>query len=224
MAKRKKEKKAQYHSGRIKNLVETVVLAIKQYPEMLENTDKLHSLLKEKLEGYGKVEHCFNCRRSMKIQVVNLNPLHTILLRAMANSVREEVEKGVPFTQANRTHIDKLWIPTAVKKQQSNAGYLNLIKQPEDTKKSGYWVITNWGWAALRGEQIHESARVWNKMLLERSPEMTTLGAVNEKYLEKMEEQRRYGKAVKQADYRVDLKDYKPVEWANYGGSVEEEI
>lgn len=213
----KKTKQAQHQSGRIKNLVETVVLAIKQYPDMLENTERLHALLKEKLEGYGKVEHCFNCRRSMKV-----NPLHTILLNAMAKSVREEVATGVPFTRANRTHVDKLWIQTAVKKQQSNAGYLNLIKQPEDTKKSGYWVITSWGWKALRGGEVPESARVWNKNILERSTQMTTLGAINTTYIKKMEAQRNYGKAVKQADYRGDLKDYSPIEWAEYGGSVEE--
>ncbi len=201
----KKIKQAQHQSGRIKNLVETVVHAIKQYPDMLENTDRLHALLKEKLEGYGKVENCFNCRRSMKIQVVTVNPLHTILLNAMASSVRNEVKRGVPFTQANRTHVDRLLIPTAVKKQQSNAGYLNLIKQPKDTKKSGYWVITNWGWKALAGGEVPESARVWNKDILERSTQMTTLGAVNTTYIKKMEEQRKYGKAVKQADYRSEL-------------------
>ena len=104
----KKIKQAQHQSGRIKSLVETVVHAIKQYPEMLENTDKLHALLKEKLEGYGKVEACFNCRRSMKVTGYTADLHDALLILAMAREVNKNILRGMTFTEANMVHLPTL--------------------------------------------------------------------------------------------------------------------
>lgn len=216
----KKHKHVEYQPGKIKALIEHLARLIKEKPNLADNLEHLHRLIGMNVEGYGDRSRCFNCARSMKISIVRPNHLHTVLLDAMAKSVRSEVRKGVPFTQANRTHIDRLAIPTAVKKQQSNLSYLGLIKQPKGTGRSGYWVITSWGWQALRGGTFPDHAKMWNKKLLGRSETMTTLHAVNEAYRGKIAEQERYRKAVKMADYRSHLAAFNPVEWAEYAGVV----
>lgn len=165
--------------------------------------------------------HCPNCNTSMRVMVTRPNPLHIVLLEGMAKSVRSEIRKGVPFTQANRTHIDRLPIITAAKKQQSHLGYLGLIKQPKGTKRSGYWVITTWGWRALAGGSFPDAAMTWNRKLISRSTTRTTLASVRDAYRSKMERQSRYGKAVKSADHRSDLAGYNPIEWTEYSGTID---
>lgn len=217
---KKKQRNVEYQPGKIKALVEHLARLIKEKPHLADDLPVLHSLIAANVEGYGKRDRCLNCSRSMKISLVRPNHLHTILLDTMAKSVRAEVRKGVPFTQANRTHIDRLAIPTSIKKQQSNLSYLGLIAQPSGTKRSGYWVITHWGWKALRGESFPDHAKMWNKKLIARSETMTTFPAVNEAYSAKLAQQARYGRAVKMADYRSQLAGFNPVEWAEYAGVV----
>ena len=220
-----KQSTIEYHPGRIKALTELTARLVAANPTLATDLSLLHATITANgAEGYGKRDKCFNCSRSMKVKIIRPNHLHTLLLQAMARSVRDEQRKGVPFTQANRTHVDRLPIGTAIKKQQSNASYHGLIKQPKGTKRSGYWVITHWGWKALRGESFPDYAKTWGGKLLGRSETYTTLAAVNDAYRGKIEQQIRYGKAVKKADYRSDLEGFSPVEWAEYAGVIDDEL
>lgn len=227
---KKKASQAEYYGGRIKPLVEGVAKIVAKDPTLAlpENFDRLHSLLAHigrenpKAAGYGDPKECFNCSRSMKIQVYTAGVGHALLLLAMAKAVREEQEKGVEFTKANRVHIDRMPIATSIKKQSSQLGYLGLIHQVADGSHSGYWLITAWGWKALRGEPIPRAVKYWDRKLIERSVHTTTLGAMMQTHREKVDRQVRLGKKVKGMDHRSEIAGYDPVEWAEYAGVIDE--
>ena len=228
---KKRSKKTEYYGGRIKPLVEAVARLVAKDPSLAENPERLHSMIayygskgNEKAKGYHDPSSCFNCGRSMKIQVYTAGVGHAMLLLAMAQAVREEMRKGIEFTKANRVHIDRLPIATSIKKQQSQAGYLGLIHQVADGKRSGYWLITKWGWAALRGESIPRAVKYWDKKLIARSQHTTTLSEMMQTHREKIEKQIRLGKAVKEMDHRSEIASYDPVEWAEYGGVVDQDL
>lgn len=225
---KKKVTTTEYYGGRIKPLVESVARMVAKDPTLADNMDRLHAIIgyhdkngNEKAKGYADRSQCFNCNRSMKIQVYTASCGHAMLLLAMAKMVDREVKKGIPFTQANRVHIDRLNIATSIKKQQSQLGYLGLIHQVVDGKRSGYWLITKWGWKALRGEPIPRAVKYWDKKLIERSQHMTTLGEMMQTHRDKIEKQMKLGKAVKGMDHRSEIAEYDPVEWANYDGVVD---
>lgn len=226
---KKRTTKTEYYGGRIKPLIESVAKLVARDPALADDPERLHSIIgsygaqgNEKAKGYHDPSKCFNCGRSMKIQVYTAAVGHAMLLLAMAKAVREEVRKGVEFTKANRVHIDRLPISTSIKKQQSQAGYLGLIHQVAEGKHSGYWLITAWGWKALRGEGIPRAVKYWDKKLVERSVHMTTLGEMMQTHTDKIRKQLAFGKKVKGMDHRSEIADYNPIEWAEYGGTIDE--
>lgn len=226
---KKSTRKTEYFGGRIRPLIESVARMVAKDPSLAESPERLHGAIShfsregnEKAKGYHDASECFNCGRSMKIQVYTAAVGHAMLLLAMARQVREEVRKGVEFTKANRVHIDRLPIATSIKKQQSQAGYLGLIHQVAEGKHSGYWLITAWGWKALRGEPIPRAVKYWDKKLVERSVHMTTLGEMMRTHTDKIRKQIALGKRVKGMDHRSEISGYDPIEWAEYGGTIDE--
>lgn len=219
---RKSKKKEEYYGGRIKNLIETAVLAIKQYPEMLDNTDKLHALLKEKVEGYGKVEACFNCRRSMKVTGYTADLHDALLILAMAREVKKNMLRGMTFTEANMVHLPTLKVSNATLKRQTKCDYLGLVKQSDKWRGSGYWCLTAWAWKALRGEEIPRTANYWEGKLISRSVETTALATMFKTHLEAVQQAIAKRKAVR-ADYRADFQGYDASQWTEFAGLINEE-
>lgn len=229
---KKRQSKTEYFGGKIRPLVEGVARLVAKDPSLAlpENYHRLHLMIENigktnnTAAGYEKKEECFNCGRSMRIQVYTASVGHALLLLAMAKAVREELNKGVEFTKANRVHIDRLPIATSIKKQQSQLGYLGLIHQVADGKRSGYWLVTKWGWKALAGGQIPRAVKYWDKKLIARSQHMTTLREMMQTHNDKIKKQIALGKAVKMMDHRSEIASYNPVEWAEYGGVIDQDI
>lgn len=219
---KKRRTKQETHPGKLPKLWDFLSLLHTKSPEVFRTPDLIRQEVARVWPAIKDPSTCANCGSNMQIGIVTASVFHAILLLEMAKAVREEIRKGVPFTEANRIHIDRLSIATSIKKQQSNAGYLNLIVQPKGTKSSGYWTITTRGWAALRGDPIARSVKHWRKEIIERSQETTTLGEMMRTYNDKIAEQIRYGRAVKQGDHRRHTDAYDPIEWAEYDSKSHE--
>lgn len=217
-----KKQKAEYYGGRIKNLVESVVLAIKQYPDMLENTEKLHALLKEKMEGYGHVDTCYNCKRSMKITGYVADLHDALLILAIGRQVKMNMLQGMTFTEANMVHLPTLKVNNATLKRQTKCDYLGLIKQADKWRGTGYWCLTSWGWKALRGEPIPRVANYWEGILLGRSTETTTLTQMFNTHLDLVAQAIAKRKKIR-SDYRADFRSYDPKQWNEFNGYINEE-
>lgn len=207
----------EYHGGKIKPLVEFVAKIIAREPRLADEPDRLHALLSTHLKdkGYGNKANCFNCGRHMEVAVYTADLHDGLLLYAMARAVRENLRKGIPFTDANKIHVPTLAASDAIRKRNAKGGYLNILKQPEGMKNSGYWIITQWGWELLRGGEIPASAHYWNGKLVRRSEEKTSLAKMFATHTETVKRAITRRKEVK-ADHRASYSDYDPSEWIDY--------
>lgn len=218
---KKRHKVKEYYGGRIKKLVEIVADIVAKDPSIAQNRDYLHATLKANIPGYGNPEKCFNCERSMQITQYTAGIIEGLLLQAMARDVKKKVAVGVPFTEANKTHIPTLETSDAIRHSVTRASYLGLVVQPEDISQSGHWIITTWGWKALRGEPIPRSVKYWEGRLISRSEETTTLGEMFRTHVDLVRRASEQQKKVR-SDYTGAISEYDPAEWRELGEVVSE--
>ena len=225
MTRRKKQK--DYHPGALRSLVEKVAKYAIEHRDQVEimvrenDYSLLHTTIGANLPGYNDKSSCLNCGGSMEIAEYTAGLGEGLLLIAMANQVRHYVSKGLPFTEANKTHIPTLPTTDAIRHAITRASYLGLVAQPEGIKNSGYWVITSWGWKALRGDQIPRSAKWWRGKLIGRSTETTALGEMFRTHTDLVKRALEQRKKVK-ADHTDAISKYSPSEWVQFGGYVED--
>lgn len=212
----------EFYGGRIKSLTETIAGIIARDPEIAKDLPRLHATLTMNLEGYGKRDKCYNCSRSMKISVYKADILDALLIIAMAKQVKANMLAGKTFTEANCVHIPTLQATQATQKRFTKCDYLGLIKQPENWRGSGMWLLTGWAWKALKGESIPRSVKYWEGKLIGRGEDTTTLAEMFNTHGDLVEKALAKRKAVK-TDHRADFKDYKQSEWSEFGGYIQEE-
>ena len=215
--KKRNKNKTEYYGGKIKKLVEYVADISRNNPKI--TNEVLHQLLKQKVKGYGNPERCFNCGRSMKVMIYEADLLDALLILAIAKKVRENINSGMTFTEANKVHLPTLETTNSIIKRNTKCDYLGLVKQPDNWRGTGYWLLTGWAWKALRGEEIPAKVKYWEGNLLGRSEEKTTLTKMFNKHrdLVKLAIQKR--RAVR-SDHRAKFDDYDPREWAEFGGVI----
>jgi hypothetical protein len=209
----------EFYGGRIKNLTETIAGIIARDPEIAKDLPRLHATLAMNLEGYGKRDKCYNCSRSMKISVYRADILDALLIIAMAKQVKSNMLEGKTFTEANSIHIPTLEATQATQKRFTKCDYLGLIKQPEQWRGSGYWLLTGWAWKALKGESIPRSVKYWEGKLIGRGEETTTLAEMFNTHSDLVAKALAKRKAVR-SDYRAEFKDYKQSDWSKFDGVI----
>lgn len=206
--------KTEYRQPNISTFVHTIC--------SLNNLD--YALVKAQLQvnhpDLFKKETCANCEASMEMTVYNADVFSAILLKKVAEAVRENLRKGIPFTEANMIHVPTLATTDAIRHRTTICKYLNYLQQPPSKKNSGYWLITQWGWKALRGERVPCEVKIFRKKLQERSDKTTTLGELFAGYEERMATALERREAV-QEDYRADVRDYDKLHWSNLGELAE---
>ena len=221
----KKHKQHEYYGGRIKTLVEMVAKLLEKDPTLASNLPHLHATLGVNLDGYGKRDKCFNCKRSMKITVYTADLHDALLILSMAREVQKNIANTNlfnGFTEANKVHIPTLQATQATLKRQTKCDYLGLIKQPKNWKGTGYWCLTGWAYKALRGDKIPKSVKYWEGNLIARSEELTTLGEMFRTHADLVQSAIAKRKAIR-ADYRADFQDYNPSDWSSFGGYIQDE-
>ena len=127
------------------------------------NIDRLAlaQALQQNFPAFQQKERCPNCDANMEVRLVTAGIHDALLLLKMGEAVRHEQRKGTEFSEANRVHTPSLPTTDAVRHTTTLASYLDLIWQPEKWRNSGYWLITDWGWKALRGEPVPEAGKVF---------------------------------------------------------------
>lgn len=206
-------KNKEYYKGNILGFTAFIAHAFKL------DINLLRYQLQKQFPALADKSRCPHCNANMEMKVYTANLNVALLLLAMAAQVRENIRKGMSFTEANRVHVPTLAVSDATRHAVTMASYVNLVKQPPQWAQSGHWVITNWGYKALRGEKIPKKAKYFRGELIERSEEMTDLPTMFKTHREKVEAAIARGKAVA-SDYRADLRSYDPIEWTEYGGQA----
>lgn len=225
---KKKTQPQEFYGGRIKPLVDAVIALLAKHPELASNPEEIHQRLMHAgrdgyapLVGYGKRDECFNCKRSMKITVYTADLHDALLILAMGREVHRNLDKGLDFTNANKIHLPTLVASHATIKRNTKCDYLGFVKQPDNWRGTGYWLLTSWAFKALRGDRVPRSVKYWEGKMIERSDETTTLSEMFRTHTELVRAALAKGRAVK-ADHRAQFNDYDPADWTQFGGYIQE--
>jgi hypothetical protein len=203
----------EYQATKLRPLIQIVARLVQNHPEMADNTDYLWANLITAVPDLKDKSKCGACGRSMKISIYEADLLDALLILAMAKQVgRNLKEQAISFTEANKVHIPTLGETQGILKRQTKCDYLGLIKQPENWRGSGYWLLTTWALKAIRGDEIPKAVKYWEGNLLGRSQATTTLTKMFKNHRDIVERAIAMKKAVK-ADYRVKFDEYDPSEW-----------
>lgn len=204
----------EYKKGKVGDLVHFICEAYK-----LEEKEVRANLIVNFPELTDK-SLCANCKASMKIDLYEPDILDALLLLSMGRAVRENVRKGVPFTEANIVHVPTLPTTDAIRHRTTRCSYLNYIKQPDHIRNSGNWLITQWGWALLRGDAVPKTVRYFRGELVDRGEGTVTLSQMFQVHTDKVQ-----AALARRGEYKNDLRshfsDYNPGEWRGFGGFSE---
>ena len=209
------KKEVKYHPGKIRPIIQVVARLVKNNPCIADNHDYLMACLGKAVPEVTDRTKCANCGTSMKIVTYTADILDALLILAMARRVRKNQEDGMSFTEANKVHMPTLDVNNTVSKRQTKCNYLGLIKQSEALRNTGYWVLTNWAWKLLRGQEIPRSAYYWQGEMHGRSSETTTLSQMFKTHIELIEKAIAHSRTVR-LDYRGEIGDYNPADWSKY--------
>ncbi len=215
------KKTPEYLPSKIRPVVQIVARMVQNDPTLADDQDRLWATVRHNIPDLQDVSKCM-CGRSMKVSLYEADLHDALLILAMARVVRENVRKGMSFTEANKVHIPTLQATQATLKRQTKCDYLGLIKQQKNWSGTGFWCLTRWAWQALRGDPIPKAVKYWEGQLLGRSKAMTTLGEMFENHKELVRLALAKHKAVK-ADYRAKFEDYDRSEWVDFAEAPEQE-
>lgn len=160
---------------------------------------------------------CPNCEASMKIDLYSPDVLDGLLLIEIGKAVKENIAKGMSFTEANIIHVPTLPTTDAIRHRTTRCSYLNYIKQPDGIKNSGRWVLTSWGWQALKGYPVPKTVRYFRGKLVDRGEEKITLTEMFQVHNDKVKEA--IARRTKpKSDQTSETRKYSPSEWVEFGG------
>ena len=205
----------EHQANKVWPMIKVACRIVQNEPDIMEDEQRFKATLAVSLPALKDKTKCPGCDRSMKITVYEADLHDALLLLAMAREVRENIRKGIKFTEANKVHLPTLKATHATIKRNTKCDYLGLVKQPKNWRGTGYWLLTRWAWKALRGEQIPKAVKYWEGQLLGRSEAQTTLGEMFDKHKELVRLAIAKRKAIK-ADHRAQFEDYDPKEWIDF--------
>lgn len=208
------KKEPQYHPGKFRPLVQMIARLVQKNPGLADDPNYLMTQVIVSMPELADRTKCANCGTSMKV-VEYIADLHdALLILAMARKVKENMTKGMTFTEANKIHMPTLAVNNTIIKRQTKCDYLGLLKQTDEMRGTGYWVLTKWAWEALQGKPIPRSAYYWQGEIQGRSVENITFGSMFRSHIELVQKSMAAGKPLRN-DYREQIINYNPTEWAN---------
>lgn len=217
---RKKKKAPEVEPGKIVKLWPYLVALHKDRPDVFENEEILKEVIGQPWPAIHDKTHCPNCGRGMEINIYKADIHNALFLLAMGRAVNENLKKGLPFTEANKVHAPSLEVSNTVSKRITQCDYLGFVKQPESLRRTGYWVITSWGFQALRGDPVPAWVKYWNGKLIERSNVTVTLDGMFSVHKEQVANAIARRKSVR-SDHVAEIGDYDPKEWTEHAGIME---
>lgn len=217
-----KRKKKELEEGKLPKLWPYLVQLQKEHPEAFDDPDTLRRTVSGPWAALKDPSSCPNCLRGMEIKVYKADLHNALFLLAMARAVGENMEKGMSFTEANRVHAPSLPVSNTVSKRITQCDYLGFVKQPDKLRRTGYWVITSWGWKALAGEPVPAAAKYWNGKLKERSSQTITLSEMFKVHRDLVMKAARMKKKVN--DHTAEIGEYNPKDWAPFAGYEEGQL
>lgn len=212
--------KKTYNPGKIWPIIKITLGLIRENPRLLEDEAYLKTTLKANIEELNHPETCGNCGANMLEYIFEFDCLDALLLLSMGRAVRERLEDGMEFTEANQIRVQHLeGVSYAMKSRTTQMSKLGLVAKLTGRNGKhvpGTWVITKRGFDALRGRKVPKSVRVWRGKIEERHDETITLSQAFAYHKEKVEDIIKRKKSPKN-DYREAFADYYQRDWYTVG-------
>lgn len=216
MAKKTKTKKApEYMETKLRPIIQIAARMVQKNPSMADNMDYLWACLQTSIEGLNDKSQCGACGRSMKVTIYEADLHDALLLLAMAQQVRKNMKSGMSFTEANKVHIPTLTASQATLKRQTKCDYLGFVKQPDNWRGTGFWLLTGWAWKALRGEPVPKAVKYWEGKMQVRSTRTTTLPEMFQNHRDLIQKIIIKRGMVK-VDHRAQFDGYNPKDWITF--------
>ncbi len=215
--------KTTYNPGKIKPIIQIVARILENDSSLHKDYDRLLATVFINIPELKDKERCANCDASMAQYEYNIDVLDVALVIAMGENVRQGIEEGKEFTEANKIYIPTLQVSDAVRHRTTKCSKLGLVaKNKTDGKDTrGIWVITRRGFEALKGEEIPARTIVWRGKIIDRSETQTTFETVRKKYIIRIQDYKRRNRNAQIDDYRDTMGAYDKNEWVEISGYQE---
>lgn len=214
--------KQTYHPTKLKPIIQLAARMIKEDPTLLDDIDATHpddrlirlrTAMKVAIPALADKKVCPNCSASMAEYCDILDINDALLLFSMAKILRKNLNKGIPFTEANKIRVSWEDIHHTQKCRTTKCSKLGLIAKAG----SASWAITTRGFEALQGKPVPKMRVTFRGKIIERPEETTTLAQVFREHWAKMDNMQRRGKSLKH-DKRATVAEYNPSDWVHIEG------
>lgn len=209
--KKKKEDKKEYQKPNVKVLIQGLS---EKYGL---NFEEVVEYMKLQYPEFFVKETCGNCGGSMVIYTYTLDCLDSLLVYGMAKIVRKRVSEGIPFTQANKIHVqkelNKYYSVASRTTQCSKLGLItkSLNKDGTHNQAEG-WCVTARGFKFIAGEPVVKMVTVFQNKIVKRHEETIVIEDAFKEHtdliLSKIERKKKIG-----SDYSPEISTYKKNEW-----------
>lgn len=207
-----------YAEGNMMKFLEAVKSIVAKDPSV--STEFIYTQLAQWYPELKNRERCPNCDGSMQTYIFRFDVLDALLLISMSKVVGERLEQGVPFTEANKVHVQSMDHATyAVRSRTSQCRQLGLVAKVLNEKgrqERGTWCITKRGWEALRGKEVPAEVRSFQNKIVQRSEKTTTIREALQSHKDAVFEQRMGGHLPK-TDHTKQIEEFEQVDWVHYG-------
>lgn len=173
----------EFNKGKFRSIVQTIAGIVARNPEHATNTDYILACLYTNSPQLRDKTHCPNCEASMAQYHREIEYHHANLLRAMGNKVRENLDAGMDFTEANKVHVqNQLDVDYTTKGVTAICRQLGLIAKvmtqdgKHNTRKG--WLITRRGWDFLANKPVPKEVIVFRNRIIDRTEATTTIQEV----------------------------------------------
>lgn len=178
-----KQSKTQYKRGQIGKFVGLLCEKYDLKPE------EVSVLLSKAFPELKDKKRCPNCDASMAIYEHKIDTLDALLLLGMGKIVGKRMKDGMPFTEANKVHLQStLNTYYSVPSRSTWCSKLGLITHATRKRKDGKrlrdqkagWCITERGFAFLAGKPIPSRVQTFRNKITERFEDVVTIAQVTQ--------------------------------------------
>lgn len=171
----------EFQRTRLNEIIETIAEGMAEHyghgPAAWEQS--IRHILVRKFGSLAEEKRCFSCDAKIGIDTFKIDYTDSFTMIEIGKKVRENIDRGIPFTQANRVKINGMQdvLNSTQINRVTQLKYLGLIaKYTENGQHKGaLWVITKRGFKFLRNEPVPSQVTVYRKKIIKRTEDLTTM-------------------------------------------------
>lgn len=222
---KKVKKQPEYYPTKIAPIIRIAARMIKNDPTILDDIDdpgeaslrRLKSALKLAIPELNDKSKCPFCTESMAQYADTLDVNDALLVLNMARIVKNRVQAGVEFTNANKVRVSSEHIHHTQKCRTTKCSKLGLIAKAGRSE----WAITTRGFEALSGKPVPKIRVTFRGKIIERPEVYTTFPEIFREHKNKwMGKVSRKGQDHTQEFVTFDINEWVKIDSYNKGNLI----